>query len=65
MQEDMHPFAIAMADFLIESGRRAARPALVQKMMSAANAKYEEDIRTLNALVEESGSCRIYALVGS
>ena len=44
-----------MADFLIESGRRSARPSLVQAMMSGSNAKYEEDKRTLNALVEESG----------
>ena len=54
MQEEPHPFATAMADFLIESGRRAARPSLVQAVMSGTNAKYEEDMRTLNALVDES-----------
>ncbi|KAM5540781.1 hypothetical protein V8D89_005425 [Ganoderma adspersum] len=52
-REEPHPFATAMADFLIESGRRSARPSLVQAMMSGSNAKYEEDKRTLNALVEE------------
>ena len=63
MQEEPHPFATAMADFLIESGRRSARPSLVQAMMSGSNAKYEEDKRTLNALVEESGCRWIYAPV--
>ncbi|KAI0642932.1 bifunctional P-450/NADPH-P450 reductase [Trametes meyenii] len=52
-REDLHPFAIAMGDFLIESGRRANRPAIVQSMMSATNAKYEEDQRILGKLVDE------------
>ena len=63
MQEEPHPFATAMADFLIESGRRSSRPSLIQAMMSGANAKYEEDKRTLNALVEESESCWMYVPV--
>ena len=43
-----------MAGFLIESGRRANRPSLVQAMMRGTNAKYQEDQRIMNDLVEES-----------
>ena len=43
-----------MADFLIESGRRANRPSLVQALMPGVNAKYEEDQRIMGELVEES-----------
>ena len=53
-QEDLPPFAIAMADFLAESGKRASRPAIVQNMMTATNAKYEEDKRIMMQVVEES-----------
>ncbi|TBU21982.1 fatty acid hydroxylase [Dichomitus squalens] len=52
-REDPHPFADAMADFLIESGRRASRPSIVQAIMSGTNAKYEDDIRIMNELVDE------------
>ncbi|KAI0694739.1 bifunctional P-450/NADPH-P450 reductase [Earliella scabrosa] len=52
-RENPHPFADAMADFLIESGRRANRPSLVQAMMRGTNAKYQEDQRIMNDLVEE------------
>ncbi|KAI0329045.1 bifunctional P-450/NADPH-P450 reductase [Cubamyces sp. BRFM 1775] len=52
-REDLPPFAIAMADFLIESGKRANRPAIVQNMMTTTNAKYEEDKQTMMKLVEE------------
>ncbi|KAI0763546.1 bifunctional P-450/NADPH-P450 reductase [Trametes elegans] len=52
-REDLHPFAIAMGDFLIESGKRANRPAIVQSMMTGTNAKYEEDQRILGQLVNE------------
>lgn len=45
-----------MSDFLVESGRRANRPAVVQAMMTGTNAKYEEDIRVLGALANE-GEC--------
>ena len=51
---DPHPFAIAMGDFLVESGRRANRAALVQAMMPGTNAKYESDLRVMNELVDES-----------
>ena len=45
-----------MTDFLLESGRRTARPYLVQTMMSGTNAKYEADIAIMNELVEQSMS---------
>ena len=56
LQEEPHPFATAMTDFLIESGRRSARPSLVQAMMTGTNAKYEEDQRIMNSLVDQSES---------
>lgn len=43
-----------MADFLIESGRRANRLSLVQAVMTGTNAKYEEDQRILATLVNDS-----------
>ncbi|KAI0770686.1 fatty acid hydroxylase [Fomes fomentarius] len=52
-REKPHPFADAMADFLTESGLRANRPSLVNALMRGRNAKYEEDIRVLNSLVDE------------
>ena len=53
-QEGNHPFIQAMVDFLVESGRRANRLGLVKPMMRGANAKYEQDIRTMARLAEES-----------
>ena len=55
-----------MIDFLLEGGRRPVRPSIVQALMTGTNAKFEADIRTLGALVEESGSLQwIYAPVVS
>ncbi|KAI0356058.1 fatty acid hydroxylase [Trametes cingulata] len=51
--EQTHPFVQAMADFLAECGRRANRPPLVGAFMRSANAKYEEDMKTMNKLVNE------------
>lgn len=62
MQEEPHPFATAMADFLVESGLRANRLSLVQNMMTGTNAKYEEDKRICDSLVEESKSNHCYTL---
>lgn len=45
-----------MADFLIESGRRANRLTLMQAMMAGTNAKYEENRRIMGALVSDSES---------
>ncbi|KAI0770681.1 fatty acid hydroxylase [Fomes fomentarius] len=52
-REEPHPFATAMSDFLVESGLRAGRPALVQAVMTGKNAKYEQDKQIMNALVEQ------------
>lgn len=43
-----------MVDFLLESGRRSSRPAIVKSMMYGANQKYEEDQKVLMSLVDES-----------
>ena len=53
-REKPHPFATAMAEFLVESGMRANRPSVVQAMMSGSNAKYEENIRIMDKLATES-----------
>ncbi|KAM5535289.1 hypothetical protein V8D89_011043 [Ganoderma adspersum] len=52
-REDPPQFVTAMVDFMVESGRRPARPAIVQAMMTGTNAKYEEDLRILGAVVNE------------
>ncbi|KAJ2999753.1 hypothetical protein NUW54_g6889 [Trametes sanguinea] len=52
-RDDLHPFADAMVDFLIESGKRASRPYIVQSMMTSTNAKYEQDQRVLAQLVND------------
>ena len=65
VQEEAHPFVTAMVDFLVEGGRRSVRPSIVHAMMTGTKAKFEADIRTLNALVEESGFWWIYTLVMS
>ena len=43
-----------MVGFLVECGRRAQRPGLVNTLMRGNATKYEEDIHTLLSLVEES-----------
>ena len=45
-----------MVDFLLESGRRTTRASIVQAMMTKTNAKYEADLRTMGAVVDESES---------
>lgn len=55
-QEDPHPFATAMTEFLLESGVRAIRPAVVNAMMRKTKAKYNENQRVLLDLVDESKS---------
>ncbi|GJE90389.1 bifunctional P-450/NADPH-P450 reductase [Phanerochaete sordida] len=50
---DVHPFARAMSDFLLESGARARRPALVAPFMRGTNAKYQQDIDVLMGFVDE------------
>lgn len=43
-----------MTDFLIESGLRANRPAIVNSMMRSAWNKYERDIKTMADLADNS-----------
>ncbi len=43
-----------MVDFLTESGRRANRPSIVNAMLRSTNAKYEQDIKTMIELADES-----------
>ncbi|KAH9850173.1 bifunctional P-450/NADPH-P450 reductase [Lenzites betulinus] len=50
-RDDLPPFAHAMVDFLLESGKRANRPTIVQSMMTGTNAKYEEDQKIMGDLV--------------
>ena len=50
----MHPFARAMADFLIESGNRALRPGIVQPFLRGTNSKYEEDVKVMSKYVDDS-----------
>lgn len=47
-----------MTNFLVESGRRVNRPAIVNTMMMGATAKYEEDIKTMAELADESEKSR-------
>ncbi|KAI0676431.1 fatty acid hydroxylase [Trametes maxima] len=51
--EHTHPFVQAMGDFLVECGRRANRPPLMNTFMRGSNAKYEQDMRTMNELVNK------------
>ena len=53
-QPELHPFIKAMGDFLLESGRRAQRPGLVNTLMRGSANKYQEDIQTLMSLVDKS-----------
>lgn len=50
----MPPFAGAMVDFLKECNMRSRRPAILQSMMSGANAKYESDRKLMTDLADES-----------
>jgi cytochrome P450 / NADPH-cytochrome P450 reductase len=52
-QESMHPFVDAMVNVLAESGSRSARPALVNKMMYRANAKFAEDQKLMQRISQE------------
>lgn len=46
--DELHPFIQAMGDFLVESGTRSRRPALLASILyRQANQKYEADIQVL------------------
>ncbi|TFK87927.1 cytochrome P450 [Polyporus arcularius HHB13444] len=52
-RESLHPFALAMADFLLESTKRGARSQLVQSALIAENAKYDADQKTLFSVADD------------
>ncbi|KAH9931026.1 cytochrome P450 [Amylocystis lapponica] len=52
-REGNHPFVQAMVDFLVESGQRAFRPALVNSLMRGNNEKYTQDIKIMADLANE------------
>ena len=43
-----------MVDFLVECNLRANRPGLLNSMMYGTTAKYEQDMKTMNDLADES-----------
>lgn len=49
----MHPFVDAMVNVLAESGSRSTRPALLNKMMYKANAKFAEDQKLMERISQE------------
>ncbi|KAJ7118091.1 cytochrome P450 [Mycena epipterygia] len=57
-REKQPEFAVAMGDFLRESGLRANRPRVVQSMMWGTNAKYQADIKLMRELAEQIVSTR-------
>ncbi|KAL1937787.1 hypothetical protein VTO73DRAFT_12806 [Trametes versicolor] len=52
-REDLHPLAVAMADFLLVSTKRGSRPPAVQATLVAENAKYEADQKIMFQMAEE------------
>ena len=44
-----------MVDFLVECNLRVNRPGLLNSMMVGTTAKYEEDIKTMVQLADDSG----------
>ncbi|KAF7333412.1 Fatty acid hydroxylase [Mycena venus] len=57
-REGQPEFAVAMGDFLLESGKRSARPRVVQAMMRGTTAKYQADIKLMRDLAEKIVSTR-------
>jgi cytochrome P450/NADPH-cytochrome P450 reductase len=52
-QESMHPFVDAMVNVLAQNGSRSTRPALVNKFMYRANAKFDEDEKLMKRTSQE------------
>ena len=50
----MPPFAAAMSDFLTEAQLRVNRPALINATMRGVTAKYHEDMKIMNNIVDKS-----------
>ncbi|KAJ7138272.1 bifunctional P-450/NADPH-P450 reductase [Mycena epipterygia] len=57
-REKQPEFAIAMGDFLKESGARANRPRIIQSMKRGTNAKYQADIKLMQDLGQQIVSNR-------
>ena len=53
-QDSSHPFVQSMIDFLVECNLRANRPGLLTSMMMGTTAKYEQDIKVMAELADES-----------
>ncbi|KAF8534914.1 P450 family fatty acid hydroxylase [Trichophaea hybrida] len=51
--EEMHPFVDAMVGYLFESGKRAFRPSIANKLMRRTNARYDQDIKYMRDLARE------------
>ncbi|KAB5577830.1 putative bifunctional P-450:NADPH-P450 reductase [Coniochaeta sp. 2T2.1] len=51
--DEMHPFIEAMGNFLVESGNRSRRPALMSLFYREADEKYQEDIAMLRDTAED------------
>ena len=52
--EGMQPFIEAMANFLVESGRRGNRPALLALLARSADQRYAQDQQVMLELANES-----------
>lgn len=56
---EMHPFVDAMVRFLVESGRRANRPAIATTLLHrAANRQYEEDVELMKSISRDLVAAR-------
>ncbi|KAF7794903.1 hypothetical protein EIP86_006046 [Pleurotus ostreatoroseus] len=53
-RESNHPFVQSMVDFLVECNLRVNRPGLLNSMMVGTTAKYEEDIKTMVQLADDT-----------
>ncbi|KAJ7187242.1 fatty acid hydroxylase [Mycena filopes] len=57
-KEEPPEFAVAMGDFLTESGLRARRPRVVQAVMRGSTAKYAADIKLMKDLADQIVAAR-------
>ena len=56
LQEENHPFVVAMSEFLEECDVRARRPPLVNQMMTATTAKFEYNMTLMQDIARGSMS---------
>ena len=59
-QDSSHPFVQSMIDFLVECNLRANRPGLLTSMMVGTTAKYEQDVKVMAELADESKSFLLF-----